>query len=105
MNSPLVHLVVQDGRSSLSRNPSFALDRMVHSIIIEQMSLLGLMWDSEGPIVTDDSESAVSFSQIQMKQRRLFWTHMVGDAFFAASIGMLPKMYVMSVFPYFPLCE
>nr|XP_019015114.1 uncharacterized protein I206_01202 [Kwoniella pini CBS 10737]OCF53895.1 hypothetical protein I206_01202 [Kwoniella pini CBS 10737] len=49
--------------------------RMIHSIITEQMHLLGLI-----------------FSQLQMKQRRLFWTHMVSDAFFAASIGQLPKI-------------
>ncbi|WWC86440.1 uncharacterized protein L201_001317 [Kwoniella dendrophila CBS 6074] len=67
-------------------------NRMIHSIIIEQMSLLGLMWDSEGPIVTDDSEASINSSLIQMNQRRLFWTHMIGDAFFAASIGMLPKI-------------
>ncbi|WRT64319.1 uncharacterized protein IL334_001251 [Kwoniella shivajii] len=66
--------------------------RMVHCTIIEQMSILGLMWDADGPIVTDDTEAAISFSQLQMKQRRLFWTHMVGDAFFSASIGMLPKI-------------
>nr|XP_018267342.1 uncharacterized protein I303_01328 [Kwoniella dejecticola CBS 10117]OBR89500.1 hypothetical protein I303_01328 [Kwoniella dejecticola CBS 10117] len=40
--------------------------RMIHSIITEQMQLLGLI--------------------------RLFWTNMVSDAFFAASIGQLPKI-------------
>nr|XP_019049417.1 hypothetical protein I302_03206 [Kwoniella bestiolae CBS 10118]OCF28347.1 hypothetical protein I302_03206 [Kwoniella bestiolae CBS 10118] len=49
-------------------------NHMTHSTIIEQMRLLGLMWDTD------------------MKQRRLFWTHMIGDAFFSASIGALPKM-------------
>ncbi|OCF37656.1 hypothetical protein I316_00783 [Kwoniella heveanensis BCC8398] len=66
--------------------------RIIHSTIIEQMSLLGLMWDSDGPIVTDHSEAQLTTPQIQIRQRRLFWTHMIGDAFFSASIGQLPKM-------------
>ncbi|WVF70282.1 hypothetical protein IAT40_005071 [Kwoniella sp. CBS 6097] len=66
--------------------------RMIHSTIIEQMSLLGLMWDPDTPIVTDHSEAQLTTPQIQIRQRRLFWTHMIGDAFFSASIGQLPKM-------------
>ncbi|WVQ62006.1 uncharacterized protein L199_000139 [Kwoniella botswanensis] len=67
-------------------------NRMIHSTIIEQMQLLGLMWDAEGPIVTDGGEASVSHSQLQMKQRRLFWSHMIGDAFFSAAIGALPRI-------------
>ncbi|WVR06037.1 hypothetical protein IAU60_003065 [Kwoniella sp. DSM 27419] len=67
-------------------------NRMVHSTIIEQMGILGLMWDSDGPIITDDSEATMSMSQLQLKQRRLFWIHVVGDAFFAAAIGELPRL-------------
>ncbi|WWC99868.1 hypothetical protein V866_006777 [Kwoniella sp. B9012] len=67
-------------------------NRMIHSTIIEQMQLLGLMWDAEGPIVTDVGEASVSHSQLQMKQRRLFWSHMIGDAFFSAAIGALPRI-------------
>ncbi|WVQ97620.1 hypothetical protein IAU59_004734 [Kwoniella sp. CBS 9459] len=66
--------------------------RMIHSTIIEQMSLLGLMWDSDTPVVTDRSEARLTAPQVQIRQRRLFWTHMIGDAFFAASIGQIPKM-------------
>ncbi|WWD17713.1 hypothetical protein CI109_102154 [Kwoniella shandongensis] len=65
--------------------------QMMHSAIVEQMRLLGLMWTSEGPIITDDEELPMSTTLLRMKQRRLFWTHLIGDALYSAAMGQLPK--------------
>ncbi|KAK8866084.1 hypothetical protein IAR55_001235 [Kwoniella newhampshirensis] len=70
----------------------FMQSQMLHSAMLDQMKLLGLMWNSQGPIITDDDEMPMNISTLRMKQRRLFWSQMVADAFFAASMGQLPKI-------------
>lgn len=42
---------------------------MIHSIIIEQMKHLELMWDSSGQIPVEPSEIPISIGQQRMKQR------------------------------------
>ncbi|AFR98362.2 hypothetical protein CNAG_06136 [Cryptococcus neoformans var. grubii H99] len=65
---------------------------MIHNTITQQMQVLGLMWDSDQPIVTDSNELPMSLTQLKMKQRRLFWAHLVGDAFWAAASGNEPRV-------------
>ncbi|WVO16899.1 hypothetical protein L204_104585 [Cryptococcus depauperatus] len=70
----------------------FMEGHLIHSTIIEQMGILGLMWNSKEPIVTGNQESSMSLIQLRMKQRRLFWAHAVNDSFWAASSGNEPKI-------------
>ncbi|WVQ77101.1 hypothetical protein IAR50_006784 [Cryptococcus sp. DSM 104548] len=64
----------------------------IQSTVLEQMRLLGLMWNSEQPIANDHAELPMTVTQTRMKQRRLFWTHAVVDAFWAASSRSTPKI-------------
>ncbi|ODN77866.1 hypothetical protein L202_04980 [Cryptococcus amylolentus CBS 6039] len=64
----------------------------IQSTILEQMRLLGLMWGSEQPIAHDRAELPMTLTQMRMKQRRLFWTHAIVDAFWSASSRSAPKI-------------
>lgn len=44
---------------------------MIHRTITQQMQILGLMWDSDQPIVTDSDELPMSQTQLRMKQRQV----------------------------------
>lgn len=44
---------------------------MIHRTITQQMQILGLMWDSDQPIVTDSDELPMSLTQLRMKQRQV----------------------------------
>lgn len=44
---------------------------MIHNTITQQMQVLGLMWDSDQPIVTDSNELPMSLTQLKMKQRQV----------------------------------
>ncbi|WVQ82735.1 hypothetical protein IAT38_004867 [Cryptococcus sp. DSM 104549] len=84
----LLHMTDQ----KVDRADQWMEGHMVHSTILEQMKILGLMWESERPIITDDAELPMTMTQLKMKQRRLFWTHVIGDAFWAAASGQMPRM-------------
>ncbi|WVQ82734.1 hypothetical protein IAT38_004866 [Cryptococcus sp. DSM 104549] len=64
----------------------------IHSAIADQMRLLGLMWDSKKPIITDEAELPMTLSQLRMKQRRLFWTHVLADSLWSATTGSASKI-------------
>ncbi|KAL7419256.1 hypothetical protein Q5752_006093 [Cryptotrichosporon argae] len=66
--------------------------RLVHAAMVEQMDQLELMWQSTGWIPVDQNELPVSVGQMRMKQRRLFWTMILSDAFWAAGAGQPPKV-------------
>ncbi|WVQ77102.1 hypothetical protein IAR50_006785 [Cryptococcus sp. DSM 104548] len=58
---------------------------MIQVTILEQMKVLGLMWQSDKSIVTDKAELPVSQTELRIKQIRLFWSQMVIDTYWSAS--------------------
>lgn len=44
---------------------------MIHNAITQQMQVLGLMWGSNQPIITDSDELPMSLIQLKMKQRQV----------------------------------
>ncbi|KAK4685788.1 hypothetical protein P7C73_g4351, partial [Tremellales sp. Uapishka_1] len=82
---------------------------MVHTAVVQQMDLLGMLWTTDGDIVVNPDETSLSVGQLRMTQRqgtefsrnvhvvdvssrRLFWTMIVSDAMWAAGSGSLPKI-------------
>ncbi|TYJ56517.1 hypothetical protein B9479_002764 [Cryptococcus floricola] len=63
---------------------------MIQVIILEQMKVLGLMWQSDRAIVTDKEELPVSQTELRIKQIRLFWSQTVIDTYWAASYAQPP---------------
>lgn len=72
-------------------------DQMMHTAIIDQMKLLHLMWDSPAPPMITAEVSADTMLSLRIKQRRLFWTAIITDAFWAASSSREPQVSDESV--------
>ncbi|ORY29363.1 hypothetical protein BCR39DRAFT_175406 [Naematelia encephala] len=66
--------------------------QMIHCTIVDQMKLLQLTWDSPGPIKMDLDGVPMGLGEMRMKQRRIFWTMLVADSFWAAGSGQIPKV-------------
>ncbi|ORX37389.1 hypothetical protein BD324DRAFT_625966 [Kockovaella imperatae] len=70
----------------------YMISTLTHSALVEQMSVLNLMWDADGDIEVDTEELPVTVTQLKMKQRRLFWSSMVMDSLWASGSAQAPKM-------------